>query len=175
MAQRRNWQLGREMEYPYDGPPPQRQVAYIFDTNKCIECQTCTVACKTCWTSGKGQETIFWNNVETKPYGGDPLQWDSKLLQITEPARWEGERTKIVWMRTSAVASANGSRIPAYGAGSAGKQRMRTYGLLPMAVVMELPNGGRAANQIVVKLDLTPPGGRPQTSVRQAHLWRGRL
>ncbi len=92
MTKRYNWQLGREMEYPYDAPPPQRQVAYIFDTNKCIECQTCTVACKTCWTSGKGQETIFWNNVETKPYGGYPLQWDTKLLQITDPARWKGQR-----------------------------------------------------------------------------------
>lgn len=94
MAKRYNWQLGREMEYPYESPPPRRQVAYIFDTNKCIECQTCTVACKTAWTSGKGQETIFWNNVETKPYGGYPLQWDTKLLQITDPADWSEGRLK---------------------------------------------------------------------------------
>lgn len=92
MAKRFNWQLDREMEYTYDGPPPVRQVAYIFDINKCISCQTCTVACKTCWTSGKGQEHIFWNNVETKPYGGYPVGWDMKLLEQTEPARWEGER-----------------------------------------------------------------------------------
>ncbi len=92
MPKRYNWQLGREMEYPYDSPPPERQVAYIFDTNKCIECQTCTVACKTCWTSGKGQETIFWNNVETKPYGGYPLEWDTRLLQIMGPAQWSGGR-----------------------------------------------------------------------------------
>ncbi len=92
MATRSNRHIGRTMEYPYDGPPPEKQVAYIFDTNKCIECQTCTVACKTSWTSGKGQETVFWNNVETKPYGGYPLQWDTNLLQITEPARWSGDR-----------------------------------------------------------------------------------
>jgi len=91
MPKRRNWQLGREMEYPYDAPPPKRQVAYVFDTNKCIECQTCTVACKTCWTSGKGQETIFWNNVETKPYGGYPVGWDTRLLEKTGPARWKGD------------------------------------------------------------------------------------
>ena len=70
MVKRFNWQIDREQEYPYDAPKPKRQVAYVFDTNKCIECRTCTVAWKTCWTSGKGQETTFWNNIETKPYGG---------------------------------------------------------------------------------------------------------
>jgi nitrate reductase beta subunit len=88
MPKRFNWQLGREMEYPFDAPPPQRQVAYVFDTNKCIECQTCTVACKTCWTSGKGQETTFWNNVETKPFGGYPIAWDIKLMEQTPAAKW---------------------------------------------------------------------------------------
>jgi nitrate reductase beta subunit len=78
------------MDYPYRAPPPERQVAYVFDTNKCIECQTCTVACKTCWTSGKGQEIVFWNNVETKPYGGYPLEWDTRLLARTGPAEWKG-------------------------------------------------------------------------------------
>jgi nitrate reductase beta subunit len=92
MPRRWNRHIGRDMEYPYDAPPPRRQVAYVFDTNKCIECQTCTVACKTCWTSGKGQETIFWNNVETKPYGGYPMGWDLKLLEQTETARWKGDR-----------------------------------------------------------------------------------
>ncbi|HBP17917.1 MAG TPA: dehydrogenase [Planctomycetes bacterium] len=89
MAKRKNWQLRRLMTYPYDAPPPKKQVAYIFDTNKCIECQTCTLACKTCWTSGKGQETVFWNNVETKPYGGYPTGWDLKLLEKRDPARWK--------------------------------------------------------------------------------------
>ena len=92
MAKRMNRHIGREMEYPYDAPPPKKQVAYVFDINKCIACQTCTVACKTCWTSGKGQETIFWNNVETKPYGGYPQGWDSKLMEQMGPARWKGEK-----------------------------------------------------------------------------------
>lgn len=90
MTKRENWHIGREMEYPYDAGKPVRQVAYIFDTNKCIECQTCTIACKSCWTSGKGQETIFWNNVETKPYGGYPMGWDTKLLDLLGPAEWKG-------------------------------------------------------------------------------------
>jgi len=94
MPTRNNWQLSRDMEYPYDAPLPQKQVAYIFDINKCIECQTCTIACKTCWTSGKGEETMFWNNVETKPYGGFPTGWDVKLLQQREPAQWESKVLK---------------------------------------------------------------------------------
>jgi nitrate reductase beta subunit len=53
----------------------------IFDTNKCIACQTCTVACKTTWTPGRGQEYMFWNNVETKPYGFYPLGWDVTILE----------------------------------------------------------------------------------------------
>jgi len=89
MPTRHNWQLGRDIEYPYDAPLPQKQVAYVFDINKCIECQTCTIACKTCWTSSKGEETIFWNNVETKPYGGYPITWDLKLLEQREAAKWD--------------------------------------------------------------------------------------
>lgn len=92
MAERNVRHIGRAMEYPYDGPPPKKQVAYVFDTNKCIECQTCTVACKTCWTSGKGQEQIFWNNVETKPYGGYPLGWDRRLLEVSNPAHWAKDK-----------------------------------------------------------------------------------
>ncbi|MBF0096980.1 MAG: dehydrogenase [Magnetococcales bacterium] len=75
-----NWQIGREMDYPYEGKRPDTQFAMIIDTNKCISCQTCTVACKTTWTSSRGQEYMFWNNVETKPYGFYPLGWDVNIL-----------------------------------------------------------------------------------------------
>jgi len=44
MSKVHNWHLNRDMEYPYEGSRPSRQIAYIFDTNKCIACQTCTVA-----------------------------------------------------------------------------------------------------------------------------------
>ncbi len=76
-----NWQLGRDMDYPYEGARPARQFAMVLDTNKCIACQTCTVACKTTWTPGRGQEYMFWNNVETKPYGYYPLGWDVAILE----------------------------------------------------------------------------------------------
>jgi len=81
MAKVFNWQLGREMDYPYEGTRPKRQFAMVFDTNKCIACQTCTVACKTTWTPGRGQEYMYWNNVETKPYGYYPLGWDVNILE----------------------------------------------------------------------------------------------
>lgn len=92
MAEVSNWHLNRNMEYPYEENRPQKQIGYIFDTNKCIACQTCTVACKTTWTSGKGQEHMFWNNVESKPYGGYPLQWDLNTLKELNGQEWDKEK-----------------------------------------------------------------------------------
>lgn len=89
MAQVKNWQLKRDMKYPYDDKRPNKQIAFVFDTNKCIACQTCTVACKTTWTSGKGEETMFFNNVETKPYGGYPLKWDVNTLKMMGEQSWD--------------------------------------------------------------------------------------
>lgn len=88
----KNWQLGREMYYPYEEVRPEKQFAAIFDINKCIACQTCTMACKHTWTTGKGQEYMFWNNVETKPYGFYPLAWDVRLLELLGPQSWEGKK-----------------------------------------------------------------------------------
>ncbi len=92
MARVNNWQLGREMSYWYPEQRPQKQFAAVFDTNKCIACQTCTLACKTTWTSGKGQEYMLWNNVESKPYGFYPLGWDVKLLEKLGSQNWNGDR-----------------------------------------------------------------------------------
>jgi nitrate reductase beta subunit len=90
MARVYNWQIGREMSYWYPEARPKRQFAAVFDINKCIACQTCTLACKTTWTSGRGQEYMLWNNVETKPYGFYPLAWDVKLLEMLNGQRWKG-------------------------------------------------------------------------------------
>ncbi|MEK6706030.1 MAG: 4Fe-4S dicluster domain-containing protein [Bdellovibrionota bacterium] len=89
MSKVKNWQLNREMEYAYDEHRPKRQWAVVFDLNKCIACQTCTLACKTTWTSGKGQEYMFWNNVETKPYGSYPLAWDVRVLEKLGSQEWK--------------------------------------------------------------------------------------
>jgi nitrate reductase beta subunit len=87
-----NWQIKREMVYPYEEVRPEKQFAAVFDINKCIACQTCTMACKQTWTTGTGQEHIFYNNVESKPYGFYPLAWDVKLLSMLGPQKWEGEK-----------------------------------------------------------------------------------
>ena len=91
MAQVFNWQLGREMEYPYDAPRPERQFCMIMDTNKCIACQTCTIACKSTWTWGKGQEYMLWNNIETKPYGFYPTGWDVNILELLGDGSWDAD------------------------------------------------------------------------------------
>lgn len=89
MAEVWNWQLNRSMEYKYDESRPSKQVSAVFDINKCIGCQTCTMACKGTWTSGKGEEYMFWNSVETKPWGSYPLGWDIRILDKHGPQSWD--------------------------------------------------------------------------------------
>ena len=108
MARVRNWQLGRDMSYWYPELRPAKQFAAIFDINKCIACQTCTLACKTTWTSGKGQEYMLWNNVESKPYGFYPLAWDVTLLDKLGPQPWKGGPYEG---RTLFEAAAAGERV----------------------------------------------------------------
>jgi steroid C-25 hydroxylase beta subunit len=54
---------------------PKRQLAMVFDLNKCLGCQTCTVACKTLWTDEPGTEHMWWNLVNTLPGAGSPRNW----------------------------------------------------------------------------------------------------
>ena len=91
-----NWQINREMNYPYDGKYPERQFAAVFNINRCIACQTCTMACKSTWTFSKGQELMWWNNVETKPYGGYPQYWDVKLLNLMQKAH-DRQKKSMTW------------------------------------------------------------------------------
>ena len=87
-----NWQLGREMSYPHEAGHPAWQFAFVFNPNRCIGCQTCTMACKSTWTFSRGQENMWWNNVESKPYGGYPMHWDVKLLELLENANPGGQK-----------------------------------------------------------------------------------
>jgi len=87
----KNWQLGREMGYPYEARYPDRQFAFVFNINRCIACQSCTMACKSTWTFSKGQEHMWWANVETKPYGGYPQSWDVKILKMLQEADPDGQ------------------------------------------------------------------------------------
>src|SRR3989304_2083904 len=88
-----NWHLGRTIEYPYFESRPEHQFAAVFNINRCINCQTCTMAHKSTWTFSKGQEYMWWNNVETKPYGGYPQFWDWKILRLLN----EAAPGKSVW------------------------------------------------------------------------------
>ncbi|MCZ7658361.1 MAG: dehydrogenase [Xanthobacteraceae bacterium] len=88
-----NWQLGRKMHYPYAERHPRAQFAFVFNINRCIACQTCTMACKSTWTFSKGQEYMWWNNVETKPYGGYPQSWDVKTLGLLDEAHRKADRS----------------------------------------------------------------------------------
>ena len=92
MTKVHNWHLKREMQYPYKESRPQRQFGAVFDINRCIGCQTCTMACRSTWTFGNGQEYMWWNNVETKPYGGYPQQWDVRLLSKLGQQKWDKDR-----------------------------------------------------------------------------------
>ncbi len=144
MSQVYNWQLGRRMEYPYEERHPDRQFAFVFNINRCIGCQTCSMACKSTWTFSKGQEYMWWNNVESKPYGGYPQNWDIKTLQLLE----ETNPGKQAWDATK-----NGGRRPygAYGGmtifeaasrriGPEGPQRVLGY--LPSDEEWRFPNIG---------------------------------
>jgi nitrate reductase beta subunit len=102
MSQVHNWQLGRAMEYPYDAAFPDRQFAFVMNINRCLGCQTCTMACKSTWTFARGQEHMWWTNVETKPYGGYPRNWDVETLSLLKKADPEGGK----WEETDGSESA---------------------------------------------------------------------
>src|SRR3972149_8536981 len=91
-----NWHLGRKMAYRFPERHPRFQFAAVFNTNRCIGCQTCPMACKSTWTFSRGQEYMWWNNVESKPYGGYPQFWDMKLLQLLDEAH-QREGTEAAW------------------------------------------------------------------------------
>ncbi|HIH2763410.1 MAG TPA: nitrate reductase subunit beta [Candidatus Azoamicus sp.] len=54
------------------------QLSMVLNLDKCIGCHTCSVTCKNVWTSRKGVEYMWFNNVETKPGTGYPSKWESQ-------------------------------------------------------------------------------------------------
>jgi DMSO reductase family type II enzyme iron-sulfur subunit len=54
-----------------------RQIAFVFDLNKCIGCQTCSVACKVLWhQDDPGTDEQWWCSVNTLPGRGTPRDWE---------------------------------------------------------------------------------------------------
>ena len=61
---------------------PSRQIAWVFDLNKCSGCQTCSVACKVHWTFQEGAqpdgaEAMWWCTVNTQPGRGTPRDYET--------------------------------------------------------------------------------------------------
>jgi ethylbenzene hydroxylase subunit beta/complex iron-sulfur molybdoenzyme family reductase subunit beta len=54
-----------------------RQIAMVFDLNKCIGCQTCSVACKVLWMRDEGMEYQWWCTVNTQPGRGHPRDYEN--------------------------------------------------------------------------------------------------
>jgi steroid C-25 hydroxylase beta subunit len=53
-----------------------KQMAMVFDLNKCIGCQTCSVACKVLWTNDDGKRDMWWCSVNTQPGRGTPRDYE---------------------------------------------------------------------------------------------------
>ncbi len=54
------------------------QITMVLNLDKCIGCHTCSVTCKNTWTKREGVEYVWFNNVETKPGVGYPVQWENQ-------------------------------------------------------------------------------------------------
>ena len=65
------------------------QIGKVLNLDKCIGCHTCSVTCKNVWTSREGVEYAWFNNVETKPGIGYPMEWENQ-------DKWNGG-----WVRKS--------------------------------------------------------------------------
>jgi nitrate reductase beta subunit len=68
------------------------QIAMVLNLDKCIGCHTCSVTCKNVWTSRKGLEYAWWNNVETKPGPGYPKRWED---QDRYKGGWKVDRSAL--------------------------------------------------------------------------------
>jgi len=76
----------------------ERQVALVFDLNKCIGCQTCSVACKVLWAREEGTEYQWWCTVNTAPGRGHPRDWESMGGGFRDGVPQAGRRpTRAEW------------------------------------------------------------------------------
>ena len=97
----------------------KRQLAMVFDLNKCLGCQTCVVACKTLWTRDEGMEYMWWATVNTQPGKGTPRDWEKmgggfrdeepRVRQAARPGATSARRGTSTTTRSSSAARATPS------------------------------------------------------------------
>jgi nitrate reductase beta subunit len=56
------------------------QYAMVLNLDKCLGCHTCSIPCKNVWTTRKGAEYMWFNNVESKPGIGYPRKWENQQI-----------------------------------------------------------------------------------------------
>ena len=98
-----------------------KQMAMVFDLNKCIGCQTCSVACKVLWTTQEGTRDMWWCSVNTQPGRGTPRDYermgggydaDGKVVLGHLPGADEfGGASQFNWSAVHQSGS-NGQRVP---------------------------------------------------------------
>ena len=77
---------------------PVGQVAMVFDLNKCMGCQTCSVACKVLWTREEGEDHEWWCSVNTQPGRGTPRDWEQMGGGVLEGRPVPGHQpTRAEW------------------------------------------------------------------------------
>ena len=76
----------------------KQQLAMVFDLNKCIGCQTCSVACKVLWTRDEGTDYQWWCTVNTQPGRGHPRDYETMGGGYREGVSQPGRRpTRQEW------------------------------------------------------------------------------
>ncbi|MFV0437914.1 MAG: nitrate reductase subunit beta [Desulfopila sp.] len=105
------------------------QLSMVINLDKCIGCHTCSIPCKNVWTTRKGAEYMWFNNVETKPGIGYPRQWENQELHRGGWQIAQSDQTGSS-ARANRKASSEGDRACG---GAAGREKER----------LQLKAGGR--------------------------------
>jgi len=85
------------MLYPYEERHPKWQFAFVFNINRCLACQTCSMADKSTWLFSKGQEIHV---VEQR--GNEALRrlsqfYDVKITQLIRAGEPGGPGVERPW------------------------------------------------------------------------------